>query len=256
MTERDDPADERVFGADLCAANDRLVAAVSALLPVLDRETTIGRAMKQRLFGGANDILAMSGLMLDAFAARTAEHVDRHGPRAAVIFAPAAVDESVGTTMLAVAITKSLFYFVRSYQDAIYGLGLQLCGQTEGHRSLADAISNAAKGKRASEAYEHLCGATVGYVEWFRRMRSLRNRIKHGRSAGMQVNTLVSPPQVAILLLEDDHRVDGDVDRNGVVGFGEAAEAIVMTAAITETATRWASGEHKRRRAQDPAAPL
>ncbi len=76
---------------------------------------------------------------------------------------------------------KALFYFVRAYQDTLYGTLLVLDGQSVGpFTSMQSCI-----GKIENRYRNRIDLAVPEYIDWFLRWREKRNRIKSGVSCSL-----------------------------------------------------------------------
>lgn len=76
---------------------------------------------------------------------------------------------------------KALFYFVRAYQDTLYGTLLVLDGESVGpFTSMQSCV-----GKKENEYRNKINLAIPEYIDWFSRWREKRNRIKLGVSCSL-----------------------------------------------------------------------
>ena len=76
---------------------------------------------------------------------------------------------------------KALFYFVRAYQDTLYGTLLVL----DGHSAGSFTSMQSCMGKKENKYRNKISLAIPEYIDWFSRWREKRNRIKSGVSCSL-----------------------------------------------------------------------
>ena len=117
---------------------------------------------------------------------------------------------------------KALFYFVRAYQDTLYGTLLVLDGQSAGpFTSMQSCVE-----KKENKYRNKINLAIPGYIDWFSRWRHKRNMIKSGVSCSLAkpadqlgvVFNIVKGKENAMLS-----------DLKSVVTLKDAVEAIEMS---------------------------
>lgn len=119
---------------------------------------------------------------------------------------------------------KAFFFFVRSHQDALYGVLLNLLGQSAGPGARMSSAST-----EGNPVGDLLRREDPGYLPWFEKWRALRNAIKHGvalASLGPSGN-----PAVSFTHYTSEGGLVVDLDPKNAVRLSDAAEALVRTAA-------------------------
>jgi len=117
---------------------------------------------------------------------------------------------------------KALFYFVRAYQDTLYGTLLVLDGQSVGpFTSMQSCV-----GKKENKYRNKINLAIPEYIDWFSRWREKRNRIKSGVSC-----SLAKPAnQLGVIFNIVKGKENAIVsDLKSVVTLKDAVEAIKMS---------------------------
>ena len=75
---------------------------------------------------------------------------------------------------------KVMYFFIRSLQDAIYGVLLELIGQNAGrYSSMKRCVS-----KKDNPIHQKISHTIPKYIDWFKEFRNQRNKIKYGITAG------------------------------------------------------------------------
>jgi hypothetical protein len=142
-----------------------------------------------------------------------------------------------GTTADKVTVSfKSLFLFLRAYQDALYALLFELLtGKRAGNARMQAAVD------KASNPVGELVRATVPeYLEWFGRWRSLRNDIKTGTNFG-----LVGPSSdigVSFNTVFGASGVGVSFHESSIVRLADAAQAVHASRRLTQAARVKAAG--------------
>jgi hypothetical protein len=117
---------------------------------------------------------------------------------------------------------KAFFFFVRSCQDAVYAVGLNLLGMKAGANA---KMSNALKD--ANPIGEILKAEAAGYLEWFDRWRDLRNRIKFG--VGLATLGPSTHPGISFTYQDQEGGLVIDFARANAVRLNDATTALVQT---------------------------
>ncbi len=117
---------------------------------------------------------------------------------------------------------KALFYFVRAYQDTLYGTLLVLDGQSAG----PFASMQSCVGKKENRYRNKINLAIPAYIDWFSQWREKRNRIKSGISC-----SLAKPAnQLGVIFNVIKGKKNAMVsDLKSVVTLQDAVEAIEMS---------------------------
>ena len=122
---------------------------------------------------------------------------------------------------------KAMFYFVRAYQDALYGTLKELIGESAGkYTTIMESLSK--KGKQYRDRIEK---AIPGYFDWFIPWREKRNKIKSGISCSLGKQS----DQLGIMLSD----VDGEKnairsDMKSLVTPEDVIEAVKMSHEFAE----------------------
>lgn len=120
------------------------------------------------------------------------------------------------------AVYKAMFYFVRAYQDALYGTLKELSGEPVGkYKSVAECLH-----KKGEQYRDKIDKAIPGYFDWFMSWREKRNKIKSGIGC-----SLGKPSDQLGIMLSD---VDGEKnairsDMKSLVTPEDVIEAVKMS---------------------------
>ena len=117
---------------------------------------------------------------------------------------------------------KALLYFVRAYQDTLYGTLLVLDGQSVGPFTSMQSCM----GKKENKYRNKISLAIPEYIDWFSRWREKRNRIKSGVSC-----SFARPAnQLGVIFNIVEGKKNAIVsDLKSVVTLKDAVEAIEMS---------------------------
>jgi hypothetical protein len=151
-----------------------------------------------------------------------------------------------GVAAAAGVVLKALLMFVRAHQDSLCALILlahQPRGTANGRYSMASHLGD----QRLVSAF--VDKEVPGYVEWFRRWRDLRNRVKEGVNFTSWDNWDGMRLHFATIIPE------GGGTRGGAegIGLGEVVEALEMSASLHEAIKRRAEETLSRVNAELPA---
>ncbi|MFC2028082.1 hypothetical protein ACFLU3_05295 [Chloroflexota bacterium] len=122
---------------------------------------------------------------------------------------------------------KAMFYFVRAYQDAIYGIILEFNGKKAGsYSSMHKKLT-----KQTSPVYITIMDKFPEYREWFYRWRDKRDRIKLGVGLSM-----AGPgADVGITFERVSEKGGIIVDCQDNIRLSDVTEAIRMSILLAET---------------------
>lgn len=142
-------------------------------------------------------------------------------------------------TPIITTLYKAYFFFIRSYQDAIYKFLLCLQEQKAGsYSSMKDAIDekkNTFKTSNIVGKYLHKYLQSHEYVSWFLDFREKRNRIKYGVQEAYSAKDY--QPSLILCEVRDNDRgahIISDISKR--FGLKELSECILWSDKITKAA--------------------
>lgn len=152
----------------------------------LELKTSVSVTQRQRMVAISLDIIAFSDIFIESHNKQLEIEKNQFARTKNMSFEESLEDWKVNSDLVINSLNrlivsyKVMYFFIRSLQDATYGVLLELIGQNAGrYSSMKDCVY-----KENNPIHHKLSQAIPKYFDWFKEFRNQRNKIKDGITAG------------------------------------------------------------------------